>query len=200
MLIIKDGEGNVLTTGNMFYNTLSARQALHRHRRWSRRRCSMLALVLSTSCRDYFDDVDIPDVVSGTDLLPSHVTNLHCIDMHCRCQASRSKTMPNALRGMYLLTTTLRGPHATSRLCLRARIAYCMVPVRSAGRTPPDCCFTRPVGRPRCMVACLRPACRLILICQSHRPWTLPAAHTTNLKLLGHTLCSYMACTPNARP
>jgi hypothetical protein len=61
-------------------------------------------------------------------------------------------------------------PHATSRLCLRARIAYCMVPVRSAGRTPPDCCFTRPVGRPRCMVACLRPACRLILICQSHRP------------------------------
>jgi hypothetical protein len=67
----------------------------------------MLALVLSMSRHDYFDDVDTPDVVSGTDLLPPHVTNLHCIDMHCRCQAGRSTTMPNDLRGMYLLTTAL---------------------------------------------------------------------------------------------
>jgi hypothetical protein len=50
-----------------------------------------------------------PDIVSGTDLLPLPATNLHCIDMHRRRQAGGSTTMPNALRGMYLLTTVLRG-------------------------------------------------------------------------------------------
>jgi hypothetical protein len=30
-LIMRDGEEKVLTTDNMFYNTLSARQALRRH-------------------------------------------------------------------------------------------------------------------------------------------------------------------------
>jgi hypothetical protein len=34
---------------------------------------------------------------------------LHCVDMYRRHQADSSTTMPNALRGMYLLTTTLRG-------------------------------------------------------------------------------------------
>jgi hypothetical protein len=58
---------------------------------------------------DYFDDIDIPDVVSGTDLLPLPATNLNYIDMHHRYQAGSSTTMPNALRGMYLLTTALRG-------------------------------------------------------------------------------------------
>jgi hypothetical protein len=29
--------------------------------------------------------------------------------MHRHCQADSSTTMPNALRGMYLLTTALRG-------------------------------------------------------------------------------------------
>ena len=33
VLIMRDGEENILTAGNMFYNTLSARQALRRHRR-----------------------------------------------------------------------------------------------------------------------------------------------------------------------
>jgi hypothetical protein len=32
MLIMRDGEGKVLTAGNIFYNTLSARKALRRHR------------------------------------------------------------------------------------------------------------------------------------------------------------------------
>ena len=104
---MRDGEGKVLITSNMFYNTLSARQVLRRHRRRSRGRSSMPTLVPSTSRRDYFDGVDILDVVSRTDLLPRSVTNLHCIDMHRRCQAGRSTTMLNALRGMDLLATVL---------------------------------------------------------------------------------------------
>ena len=106
---MRDGEGKVLITSNMFYNTLSARQALRRHRRRSHGRSSMPALVPSTSHRDYFDGVDILDVVSRTDLLPRSVTNLHCIDIHRRRQAGRSTTMPNVLRDMYLLTTALCG-------------------------------------------------------------------------------------------
>ena len=69
----------------------------------------MPTLVPSTSRRDYFDDVNMSDVVSGTDLLPLPASNLHCIDMHRRRQVDSSMTMPNALRGMYLLTTALRG-------------------------------------------------------------------------------------------
>ena len=49
-----------------------------------------------------------PDIVSGTDLLALPATNLNCIDMHYRRQAGNSTTMPNALRGMYLLTIVLR--------------------------------------------------------------------------------------------
>ena len=49
-----------------------------------------------------------PDVVSGADLLPLPATDLHCIDMYCHRQADDSTTMPNVLRGMYLLTTALR--------------------------------------------------------------------------------------------
>jgi hypothetical protein len=60
-----------------------------------------------TSLPRYFDDVDIPDVVSGTDLLYLPATNMHFIDMHRRQQEGRSTTMPNALRGMYVLTTAL---------------------------------------------------------------------------------------------
>ena len=60
ILIMRDGEENVLTTGNMFCNTLSAWQVLRWHRRWSRRRSSMPTLVPLTSDHDYFDDVDIP--------------------------------------------------------------------------------------------------------------------------------------------
>ena len=93
VLIMRDGEGNVLPAGNMFYNTLSARQALRRHCRWSRGRSSMPTLVPSTSCRDYFDDVDISNVVCGMDLLPLPATYLQCIDMHRRHQAGSSTTM-----------------------------------------------------------------------------------------------------------
>ena len=105
---MRDGERKVLTADDEFLNTLSARQALCRHRRWSHRQYSAPTLV-PTSRRNYFDDVDIPDVVSGTDLLPLPATDLHCIDMYRRHQADRSTTMPNALRGMYLLITALRG-------------------------------------------------------------------------------------------
>ena len=91
---MRDGEGKVLTADDEFLNTL--------------RQYSAPTLV-PTSRRNYFDDVDIPDVVSGTDLLPLPATDLHCIDMYRRHQADRSTTMPNALRGMYLLITALRG-------------------------------------------------------------------------------------------
>jgi hypothetical protein len=67
------------------------------------------ACTVTASRRDYFDDVDIPDVVSGTDLLPLPATDLNYIDMHHCCQADSSTTMPNALRDMYLLTTALHG-------------------------------------------------------------------------------------------
>jgi hypothetical protein len=49
---MRDGERKVITTGNMFYNTLSARQA------------HVEAIAAHTDvpvgCRDYFNDVDIP--------------------------------------------------------------------------------------------------------------------------------------------
>ena len=69
----------------------------------------MPVLVPSTSHQDYFDDVDISDAVSGTDLLPLPANNLHCVDMHRRYQADGSTTMPNTLRSMYLLAIALRG-------------------------------------------------------------------------------------------
>jgi hypothetical protein len=106
ILIMRDGEGKVLTAGNMFYNTLSAWQALRRHRRWSRRRSSTPTFV-SASLLRLLRRCRYPDVVSGTDLLPLPATNLRCIDIHRRRQADKSTTMPNALRGMYLLTTAL---------------------------------------------------------------------------------------------
>jgi len=109
ILIMRDGEGKVPTAGNMFYNTLSARQALRRHRRWSRRRLLTPTLMPPTSRTWLLRRRRHPDVVSGTDLLLLPATNLHCIDIHSRHQADRSTTMPNALRGMYLLTTALRG-------------------------------------------------------------------------------------------
>jgi hypothetical protein len=105
---MRDGEGKVLTAGNMFYNMLLARQALRRHRRWSCHHSSPPARV-PTSRRNYFDDVNIPDVVSGMDVLPLPVADLHYIDMCRCCQAGNSTTMLNALRGMYLLTIILRG-------------------------------------------------------------------------------------------
>ena len=107
MLIMRDGERKVLTAGNMFYNTLSARQALRRHRRWSRRRPSTLTLMSLTSLSRLLWRCRHPDIVSGTGLLPLPAPNLHYINMHRRCQVGRSTTMPNALRGMYLLTTAL---------------------------------------------------------------------------------------------
>ena len=109
VLIMRDGEGKVLTAGNMFYNTLSARQALRRHRRWSRHRPSTPTLIPPMSLPQLLRRRRYPDVVSGTDLLPLPTTNLHCIDMHRRRQTGRSTTMPNTLCGMYLLTTALRG-------------------------------------------------------------------------------------------
>jgi hypothetical protein len=108
ILIMRDGEGKVPTVGNMFYNTLSARQALRRHRHWSRRRSSTPTFVPASLLR-LLRRRQYPDVVSGTDLLPLPATNLRCIDIHRRRQADRSTTMPNTLRGMYLLTTALRG-------------------------------------------------------------------------------------------
>jgi hypothetical protein len=42
-------------------------------------------------------------------MLPLAVVNLDYNDMYCRHQAGRSMSMSNALRSMYLLTTTLRG-------------------------------------------------------------------------------------------
>jgi hypothetical protein len=80
----------------VFYNTISARQALCRPHHWSRRRLSTLALV-PTSFHDYFGDVDIPDVVSGTNLLSLPATNMHYIDLHRRCQTGSSTTI-NAKR------------------------------------------------------------------------------------------------------
>ena len=109
MLIIRDGEGKILTAGNMFYNMLSARQALRRHRRWSHHRPSTPTLTPSTSLPWLLRRCRHPDVVSGTDLLPLPVINLHYIDMHCCRQAGSSTIMLNALRGMYLLTSALRG-------------------------------------------------------------------------------------------
>jgi hypothetical protein len=122
MLIMRDGEGKVLTAGNMFYNTLSAQQALRRHRRWSRCRPSTPTLMPPMSLPRYFDDVNIPDVVCGTDLLPLPATNLHFIDMHRRQQEGRSATMSNALRGMYLLTTVLCGMWSRSSFITRYEI------------------------------------------------------------------------------
>ena len=105
VLIMRDGEGKVLTAGNMFYNMLSARQALRRHRRWSRHQSSTSTLM--PSLPRLLRRRRHPNIVSETDLLPLPVTNLHCIDMHRRCQAGRSTTMLNALRGMDLLATVL---------------------------------------------------------------------------------------------
>jgi hypothetical protein len=62
-----------------------------------------------TSRHNYFDDVDIPDVVSGMDVLTLPAADLHYIDMCRCCQAGTSITMLNALRGMYILTIILRG-------------------------------------------------------------------------------------------
>ena len=45
---------------------------------------------------------------------PLLATNLHCINMHRRCQADSSTTVSNALRGMYLLTTALRSMCSSS--------------------------------------------------------------------------------------
>jgi hypothetical protein len=110
VLIMRDGEEKVLTTGDIFYNTLSVWQALYRHCRWSHRRSlTSMPTLMPTSRGDYFDDVDIPDIVSRMDLLPLPATNLHCIDIQCRHQIGGSTTIPNALRSMYLLTTALRG-------------------------------------------------------------------------------------------
>jgi len=57
-----------------------------------------------TSRHNYFDDIDIPDLVSGMDLLPLPAADLYYINMHYCCQADSSTTMPNAIRGMYPLT------------------------------------------------------------------------------------------------
>jgi hypothetical protein len=99
-LIMRDGERKVLTAGNMFYNTLSAWQALHRYRRWSCHRSSTPTLVLASLLR-LLRRRRYPDVVSETNLLHLPVTNLHCIDIHRGHQADRSTTIPNTLRGMW---------------------------------------------------------------------------------------------------
>jgi hypothetical protein len=49
------------------------------------------------------------DVVSGTNLLPLPATDLHYIGMHRPYQAGSSTTMPNIIRGMYLLIIALHG-------------------------------------------------------------------------------------------
>jgi hypothetical protein len=104
ILIMRDGEGKVLTAGNMFYNTLSARQALRRHRRWSRR-WSSTSTFMSASLLRLLRQCRYPDVVSGTDLLPLPATNLRCIDIHRRRQADNVKRPTRYV----LLTTALRG-------------------------------------------------------------------------------------------
>jgi hypothetical protein len=62
---------------------------------------------MPTSRHNYFDDVDIPDVISGIDRLPLLAIDLHYIDMHRCCQAGSFTIMSNALCGMYLLTTAV---------------------------------------------------------------------------------------------
>ena len=113
ILIMRDEDGKVLTASNMFYNTLSARQALRRHRRWSRRR-PLTSTLMPMSLPRLLRRRQHPDIVSGTDLLPLPVINLHCIDMHCHCQAGSSTIMSNALRGIYLLITALYGKWSIS--------------------------------------------------------------------------------------
>ena len=110
MLIMRDGEGKVLNADNMFYNTLSARQALRWHRRWSRRRPSTPTLMPPT-CRTWHfdDDVDIPA------LLAERICYLY-LDLICTASTwtivikqADLRQCQNALRGIYLLTTTLLG-------------------------------------------------------------------------------------------
>jgi hypothetical protein len=64
MLIMSDGEGKVRTAGNMFYNTLSARQALCRHLVEVVAINAAAHTDVPASCRDYFDDVDIPTLLA----------------------------------------------------------------------------------------------------------------------------------------
>ena len=108
MLIMRDGERKVLTADNIFYNTLSARQALRQHCCWSRRRSSTRRSYRRLATTTSMTSTSLT-YVSGTDLLPLPATNLHCINMHRCRQAGSSMTMPNTLRGMYLLTAALRG-------------------------------------------------------------------------------------------
>jgi hypothetical protein len=58
----------------------------------------MLTALVPMSCRDYFNDVDVTDVVSRTDLLPLPTTDLYYSEIDCRHLANRSMMMPNALR------------------------------------------------------------------------------------------------------
>jgi hypothetical protein len=51
---------------------------------------------MPTSRGDYFNDVDISDVVSGMNLLPLPVADMNYVDMHRRCQAGKSTKMSNA--------------------------------------------------------------------------------------------------------
>ena len=66
-------------------------------------------MLVPTSHGGYFNDVDVSDVVSGTDLVSLPAADMNYIDMHHRCQTGKSTTMPNALCGMHLLITVLRG-------------------------------------------------------------------------------------------
>jgi hypothetical protein len=103
---MRDGEGKVLTAGNMFYNTLSARQALHWHRRWSRRRPSTPTLMPSTSlsrrrCRH-------PDVVSGMNLLYLYL-QLISTRLTYTVVIKQADLRQCQMSGTYLLITALCG-------------------------------------------------------------------------------------------
>ena len=106
MLVMRDEEENVLTADNMFYNTLSARQTLRRHRRWSRRhlwcrRHNRRRTAATTST-----------TLTSMTLLAEWIYTIS--HMHHRYQADNSTTMPYTLHGIYLLTTVLRGLRSRS--------------------------------------------------------------------------------------
>jgi hypothetical protein len=61
---MRDGEGKIPTADNMFYNTLSARQALRRHLVEAVAIDAAAHTDVPAGCRDYFDDVDIPTLLA----------------------------------------------------------------------------------------------------------------------------------------
>jgi hypothetical protein len=72
-------------------------------------RPSSTPALVSTFRHDYFDDINIPDIVRRMDLLHLPITNLYCIDIYHLHQEGCSTTIPNAQRIKYLLTIALQG-------------------------------------------------------------------------------------------